>query len=56
MNKEQISYTVSDFADIVGVSRATVHRWINNGSVDVVDIPGGWRRIPESQVMKFKGE
>lgn len=54
--KEQISYTVSDFAAIVGVTRQTVHRWIRLGSIKTIDIQYGFRRIPESEVKRFKGE
>ena len=56
MDDKQITYTISDFADIVGVTRQTVHRWINLGIVKVVDLSGGWRRIPDSEIDKFKGE
>ena len=55
-NEKNISYTISAFAEIVGVSRQTVHRWINLGQIQVIEIPGGWRRIPESEVKRFKGE
>jgi len=55
-NEKNISYTISAFAEIVGVSRQTVHRWINLGQIQVIEISGGWRRIPESEVKRFKGE
>lgn len=53
---EQLSYTKTEFAELVGVKRASVHRWIKNGSVKTINIPGGWSRIPESEVKRFKGE
>jgi excisionase family DNA binding protein len=56
MNECKISYTVSEFADLVGVTRQTVHRWINLGTIKTVELSGGWRRIPESEVKRFKGE
>ena len=53
---EQISYTVKEFAAIVGASKQAVHRWIRLGSLKTIDLPGTWRRIPESEVKRFKGE
>jgi excisionase family DNA binding protein len=57
-NKEQepITYTVSEFASVVGASTQSVHRWIRLGQVKTIDLIGGWRRIPESEVKRFKGE
>ena len=55
MEQEQISYTVSDFAAVVGVTRQTVHRWINLGHIKVIDF-GSFKRIPESEVKRFRGQ
>lgn len=53
---EPISYTVKEFAEIIGASTQAVHRWIRLGQVKTIDLSGGWRRIPESEVKRFKGE
>jgi putative resolvase len=53
---EQISYTISEFAAIMGVTPQAVYRWIKIGSLKTVKFPGGWKRIPESEVKRFRGD
>lgn len=53
---EQISYTVSEFAAIMNVTPQAVYRWINLGSLKTITLNGGWKRIPESEIKRIKGE
>jgi len=55
VKQDKIAYPISDFAKIVGVTPQAVYRWIRIGKLKTVDT-GGWIRIPESEVKRFKGE
>jgi excisionase family DNA binding protein len=51
------TYTVSEVADIFNVHRTTVHYWINQGHIKkVVQIGAGWKRIPESEIKRLRGD
>ena len=49
------SYTQTEFAELVGVKRITVYRWIKKNSLKTVDVNGGRKRIPESEAKRFLG-
>jgi excisionase family DNA binding protein len=55
MKIEKKLYTITEVAELCGVTTVTVHRWINKGTIKPVDIPGGWRKIPESEVKSLLG-
>lgn len=38
-------YTIVQYAKLVGVDRSTVHRWINEGKLIVVEVAKGIKRI-----------
>lgn len=38
-------YNITDYAKLVGVDRATVHRWINEGKLEMVEVAKGVKRI-----------
>lgn len=47
-------YSVRDFADMLGVSKFTVYKWIYCGDVRTIQIkPKSAHRIPESEVKRF---
>lgn len=42
--------SVSEFAESVSVSKDTVRKWCDNGTVECKRLPNDYRRIPKSQV------
>ena len=55
MSKEKL-YKPSDFAELMGVSRSGVIKWIKEGKIRAIEIHGRWY-IPESEVDRLtKGE
>ena len=38
-------YTISQYARHIGVERTTVHRWIKEGKLEVVEVAKGVKRI-----------
>ena len=39
-------YTVAEMAELCKVNKETVYRWINEGRIDFIRLPGGRLRIP----------
>ena len=52
---KQASYTKTEAARLIGVTRQTVHMWIKSGAIKTVDIGEGWGRIPQSEIDRHKG-
>lgn len=48
--------TVSEVADLFGVSAKTVSRWAREGRISSVRTLGGHRRFRESQVRELLGQ
>ena len=46
-------YRRSQFAREIGVSEATVKRWLDRGQIAFVRLPGGERRIPASELERI---
>ncbi len=42
-----------EVAEILGVDRHTVVKWIKNGKIKAIRLPSGRYRIPESEVKKI---
>jgi len=42
-----------EVAEILGVDRHTVVKWIKEGNIKAVKLPSGRYRIPESEVKKI---
>ena len=42
--------TSVEFAEAIGVSRASVWNWCRSGRISAVQLPGGQWRIPRSEV------
>lgn len=40
----------SQFARELGVAESTVTRWVRQGVVECIRLPGGERRIPQSEL------
>lgn len=52
-------YTMTETCSILGVTRKTIYNWIERGVLKPVEIVGGWRRIPKSEIdrlTKIKSE
>ena len=47
-------YTISEAEKITNVCRDQIRVMIRHGKVDTVTIPGGWERIPETEICKIK--
>jgi len=45
--------SVSDLAEAVGVSKDTVRKWCDNGTVECKRLPNGHRRIPDTEISKL---
>lgn len=50
--KERLLRT-GEVAEMLGVDRHTVIRWIKEGKIRAVRLPSGRHRIPESEVRKI---
>ncbi|MDP6420400.1 MAG: helix-turn-helix domain-containing protein [SAR202 cluster bacterium] len=44
------TYRTGKFASLIGVHPCTIRRWMDRGLLDYVRLPGGERRIPESEL------
>lgn len=53
--KNTKTYSSSEFAEVVGYSKATVHRWLNEGIIKGKKNVLGKIRIPESEISKILG-
>lgn len=42
--------TSVEFAEVIGVSRASVWNWCRSGRISAVQLPGGQWRIPQSEL------
>ena len=42
-----------DFGAAIGISESTIKRWVDTGEVRVMRTPGGHRRIPRSEAVRF---
>ncbi|MGJ9494914.1 helix-turn-helix domain-containing protein [Actinotignum sp. GS-2025a] len=42
--------TSVEFAEVIGVSRASVWNWCRSGRISAVQLPGGQWRIPKSEL------
>lgn len=51
-NKDSNFYTPQEFADIVGVHRLTVYRWIETNKIDSIKIGQRVIRIPKRELEK----
>jgi len=48
-------FLVSQAADLLGVHRTTLHRWLRAGKIQTILI-AGQRLIPESEIERLKNE
>ena len=47
--------SIKEFADIFGISTRTVHNWINEGLINIIQIKkGGIIFIPKSEIRKIR--
>lgn len=46
--------SVADTAEYLGISRATLYRWIKNGEVDYIILPNNWTRVPRDEAIRLK--
>lgn len=53
MTEERL-YTTSEAGKELGVACKTVANYCDNGTLNCVVMPGGHRRIPESEVVRLK--
>jgi excisionase family DNA binding protein len=47
--------TIAESARMLGKSRGTLHRWLNSGAVKCVQVTGGNRLIPFSEIERIAG-
>lgn len=47
-------YTLSDAVLLTGAHRADIRAMIRLGQIETVRMPGGWERIPESELDKIR--
>ncbi|MBS7654203.1 helix-turn-helix domain-containing protein [Candidatus Bathyarchaeota archaeon] len=45
--------TTSEVAEIFNVTRHVVAKWIREGKINAIKLPGGRYRVPESEVEKI---
>lgn len=51
-SKERLLRT-GEVAEMLGVDRHTVIRWVREGKIRAIRLPSGRHRIPESEVRKI---
>ena len=55
MEKKERMFRSGEVAEILGVDRHTVVKWIKEGKIKAIKLPSGRYRIPESEVKKILG-
>ncbi len=45
--------TVKEVAELLGVQRLTVYRWIKAGKLRVIRLPSGYIRVPDEELMRI---
>ncbi len=53
METKEKLLTTSEFAKTFNVTRHAVAKWIREGRINAIKLPGGRYRIPESEVEKL---
>ena len=53
MEKKERMLRSGEVAEILGVDRHTVVKWIKEGKIRAIKLPSGRYRIPESEVKKI---
>ena len=53
MERKERMLRSGEVAEILGVDRHTVVKWIKEGKIKAVKLPSGRYRIPESEVRKI---
>jgi len=53
MEKKERMFRSGEVAEILGVDRHTVVKWIKEGKIKAIKLPSGRYRIPESEVKKI---
>ena len=53
MERRERMMRSGEVAEILGVSRHTVVKWIKEGRIRAIRLPSGRYRIPESEVKKI---
>ena len=53
MEKKELLMRTGEVAEMLGVDRHTILRWIREGKVKAIRLPSGRHRIPESEVRKI---
>lgn len=51
----EVTFTTSEVADMIGVDRKTVARWVKAGTLASTPTVGGHARIPESAILATFG-
>lgn len=46
-------YNMTEACRELGVTRKTIYNWIERGVITPVEISGGWRRIPKSEIERL---
>ncbi|RLG78434.1 MAG: hypothetical protein DRO10_02900 [Thermoprotei archaeon] len=53
MEKKERMLRSGEVAEILGVDRHTVVKWVKEGKIKAIRLPSGRYRIPESEVKKI---
>jgi putative resolvase len=49
-------YKIGEAAELLGVTVASIRRWEKAGKIKCIRTAGGHRRIPESEVIRLRGQ
>jgi len=52
---DKLFFSVSEIAQILGVSKKTVRRWIKSGKLEAAKIEGIWK-VPRKELIEFIGD
>lgn len=55
MEKKKMLYSVSEVAEVLGVSQVTIRTWNKTGKLKAIRTPGNHRRIPASELERLIG-
>jgi predicted site-specific integrase-resolvase len=50
---KRVAYTLGEVADMTGRNRSTVWRWLNNGALQRVHVPGGRTMVSAASLEKL---
>jgi predicted site-specific integrase-resolvase len=49
-------YSLKEASRLLGIHWATIERWDNEGKIRCIRLPNNYRKVPESEIRRLRGE